>query len=89
MAQGKFAPLVGKTVVCAAERGPFAPCRYCGSQSAVVIAGTPPHALGLRCADCGKHGGWIGDRAAAAMLAESGAASDDDRLIDHEDRGAA
>jgi len=46
-------PLIGRTVAL------DAPCRQCGSATAVVGTAPVPLAAALHCVDCGKHRQWI------------------------------
>lgn len=34
-------------------------CPWCGSVRFEVTEGKGPHAAGLRCEGCGRHGGWL------------------------------
>jgi hypothetical protein len=46
-------PLIGRSVV------RNAPCRQCGSATAIIRSAPPPHAAALHCVDCGTHRQWI------------------------------
>jgi hypothetical protein len=46
-------PLIGRTVAL------DAPCRQCGSATAVVRPAPLPHTAALHCVDCGTHRQWI------------------------------
>lgn len=42
-------------------------CPACRSERFIVTSGAGPHAAGKRCADCGKHLGWVSKVEANAM----------------------
>jgi hypothetical protein len=42
----------------------------CGGQTAVVHPGRGPHAYALRCAQCGRHAGWLAKARAEALWRE-------------------
>ena len=46
-------PLIGRSVAL------DAPCRQCGSATAIIRSAPPPHAAALHCVDCGTHRQWI------------------------------
>jgi hypothetical protein len=54
-----------------------APCRQCGSATAIIRSAPPPHAAALHCVDCGTHRQWIArsDYAATREFAVELAAS--------------
>ena len=46
-------PLIGRSVAL------DAPCRQCGSATAIIRSAPPPHVAALHCVDCGTHRQWI------------------------------
>ena len=46
-------PLIGRSVAL------DAPCRQCGSATAIIRSAPPLHAAALHCVDCGRHRQWI------------------------------
>jgi hypothetical protein len=46
-------PLIGRSVAV------DAPCRRCGSATAIIGSAPPPHAAALHCVDCGTHRQWM------------------------------
>jgi hypothetical protein len=46
-------PLIGRSVAL------DAPCRRCGSATAIIRSAPPPHAAALHCVDCGTHRQWM------------------------------
>src|SRR5690349_11421012 len=54
-------PLIGRSVVL------DAPCRRCGSATAIIRSAPHPHAAALHCADCGTHRQWMARADCAAI----------------------
>jgi hypothetical protein len=54
-------PLIGRSVAL------DAPCRQCGSATAIIRSAPPPHAAALHCVDCGTHRQWMARADCAAI----------------------
>lgn len=51
--------MAGRTVALDGSAPALRPCRFCHAQRGVTTGPKGPHHDGVRCADCGRHLGWL------------------------------
>jgi hypothetical protein len=44
----------------------------CGGETWLTLPGKGPHSMAVKCATCGRHGGWVAHDVAAALRGKGG-----------------